>query len=57
MALAAGKTAGDQFLRPVEIDDADVVPSMYEDIAISALQRGAGDHGVLAGLANPVDFA
>src|SRR5258708_21986810 len=29
---------------------------MHEDVAVSALQRGAGDHGALAGLANPVDL-
>ena len=42
--------------RAVEKDDADVAPSMHQDVAIGALQRGAGDHGALAGLADPVDL-
>ena len=30
--------------------------SVHENVAIGALQRRAGDHGVLAGLADPVDL-
>ena len=56
MTFSRGEPARDQFLRAVEKDDADILASMHEDVAIGALQRGAGDHGVLAGLADPVDL-
>src|SRR6266404_8448638 len=56
MTLPLGKAACDQILRALEIDDADILPSMHEDIAIGALKRGAGDHSVPAGLADPVDL-
>src|SRR5260221_3918854 len=57
MALPLGEAVSDQFWRTLEIDDPDIVPSMYEDVPIGALQRGAGDHRMLAGLADPVDLA
>src|ERR1700694_5784989 len=57
MTFPLSETARDQFLCALEIDDADIVPSMHEHAAIGALQRGAGDHGVFAGLADPVDLA
>ena len=56
MAFARGQPGGDQLLRAVEKDDADIVTSMHQNVAIGALQRGAGDHRVFAGLANPVDL-
>ena len=56
MILAPGEPVGDQVLRAVEKDDADIVSSVHEDIAIGALQRRAGDHDMLAGLADPVDL-
>ena len=56
MPLAGGEPVRDQLLRAVEKDDADVVASMHEDVAIGALQRRAGDDGVLAGLADAVDL-
>src|SRR6267378_24486 len=56
MTLPQREPARDQILRALEIDDADILPSMHEDFAIGALQRGAGDHGMLAGLADPVDL-
>jgi len=56
MTFAQHEPARDQIRRALEIDDADIGPSMDEDIAIGALQRGAGDHGMAAGLADPVDL-
>src|ERR1700694_1256038 len=56
MTFSLGETARDQFLCALEIDDADIVPSMHEHAAIGALQRRAGDRGVFAGLADPVDL-
>src|SRR3979411_589312 len=56
MIFPLGEAACDQILRALEIDDADILASMHEDIAIGALKRGAGDHSVLAGLADPVDL-
>src|ERR1700704_701129 len=56
MIFPLGEAACDQILRALEIDDADILASMHEDIAIEALKRGAGDHSVLAGLADPVDL-
>ena len=41
---------------PFEIDDTNVAASMHENIAIGALERRAGDHGTLAGPADPVDL-
>ena len=38
----------DQRLRAVEIDDADVVSAVHQDVAIGALERGAGDDDVSA---------
>ena len=49
MALARGKPGGDQILRAVEKDDADIVAAVHENVAIGALQRRAGDDGALAG--------
>ena len=43
MTFSQGETACDQLLRAVEIDDADIGPSMDEDVAIGALQRRTGD--------------
>src|ERR1700709_1623236 len=56
MPLAGGEPARDQILRTVQKDDADIVASMHEDVAIDALQRRAGDEGVLACLAGAVDL-
>src|SRR5438132_6378579 len=56
MVFSQGEAACDQFLRAVEKDDADIGPSMDKNVAIGALQRGAGDHGMLAGLADLLDL-
>ena len=41
---------------PLEKDDADIASVMHEHVAVGALQRGAGDHGMPAGPADPVDL-
>src|SRR3984893_6822555 len=45
--FAPGKPVRDQCRRAVEKDDADVTASMHQDVAISVLQRGTGDHRAL----------
>jgi len=40
MVFSQGKTACDQFLRAVEIDDGTSGPSIDKNIAIGALMRG-----------------
>src|ERR1700716_808904 len=56
MTFPLGEPACDQIFRAFQKDEADIVPPIHEDIAIGALERGAGDDGVLAGLANPLDL-
>ena len=48
MALARREAGGDQLLGAVEEDEAHVVASVHQNVAIGALERGAGDDGVLA---------
>src|SRR6188472_2041437 len=56
MSLAGGEPVRNQSLRAVQKDDANIVTAMHEDVAIDALQRRAGDHRVLTGLASAVDL-
>src|SRR3954469_20406404 len=56
MTLALGETAGDQLLRPVEEDNADIAATMHEHAPIGTLQRRAGDHDMSDGHADPVDL-
>src|SRR3954469_17381075 len=57
MVFAPGEAVRNQWLGAVEKDDADVAASVHQNIAVSALQRRAGDHRTLASQAQPVDFA
>src|SRR5487761_1960940 len=56
MAFAPGEPVRDQGLRTAEEDNAGVASAMHEHVAVGALERGAGDHGVPAALADPVDL-
>ena len=51
-----GEPACDQFVRAVEEDEADILASVREDVAIGALQRRAGDHEPLAFPGDAVDL-
>src|SRR6185295_4767900 len=54
--LARGEAGGDQILRSVEKDDADIVTAVHENVAIGALQRRAGDDRALTGGREAVDL-
>ena len=54
--LARGEPGGDQILRSVEKDDADIVAAVHENVAIGALQRRAGDDGAFTGGREAVDL-
>ena len=43
MLMTGGDTAGDQLLVALEVDEADVGTIADQNIAVAALQRGAGD--------------
>src|ERR1700738_3185771 len=53
---AQRKPAGNQVAVALEIDNPDVVPAVHENFAISAFQRRAGDDGMFAVPAYPVDL-
>ena len=43
MLMTGGDAAGDQLLVALEVDEADVGSIADQNIAVAALQRGAGD--------------
>src|SRR5689334_21372961 len=56
MALALREPLGDQLLRALQEDEADVVRPAQQYITIGVLQRRAGDDDMLAAFADPCDL-
>src|SRR6516164_8900515 len=57
MTLAPAQALRDQGLRTVEVNDSDVVSSVYENVAVDPAQRRAGDHRVHARATQAIDLA